>query len=73
MNAPIVSREQADNTITVTGCGDCPMRRYGKSGKLLGWCKHPKQISDREVNIFATCPLKTNSLNIQLKQDAPQT
>jgi hypothetical protein len=66
MTTPSVSREQADNTITVTGCGDCPMYQILPNGYKI--CTH---LDNPIAGIipFATCPLKTNSLTIQLKQD----
>ena len=54
---------EPNNTITVTGCGDCPMSYTNEKG--TNYC----QLSLNEGHYFATCPLKTNSLTIQLKQD----
>ena len=67
MNTPRVSREQADNTITVTGCGDCPMATWHWHELECALVKYMDRA--REEVIFPLCPLKTNSLTIQLKQD----
>ena len=53
------------NTITVTGCGDCPMYDVVEQGELC------RLVPDSD-NLFATCPLKTQSLTIQLKQDGTE-
>jgi hypothetical protein len=62
---------EQNNTITVTGCGDCPM--YVKLPTLnYQWCGYPNNpyaSAELRVDLHATCPLKTNSLTIQLKQD----
>jgi len=68
------------NTITVTGCGDCPMSGYDYEWDYHS-CRHPDDpdsapyySGDRGMFMLQRkCPLKTNSLTIQLKQDAPQT
>jgi hypothetical protein len=67
MNTPRVSREQADNTITVTGCGDCPMYEVQDG---YHYCKIQKEHEMFLYNLMAECPLP---LTIQLKQDAPET
>lgn len=49
--------------ITVTGCGDCPMRDkdyYSERDCLL-----PNNISGEEED----CPLKTDSITIKLKSN----
>lgn len=65
MGIKLLTMEQ-NNTITVTNCENCPMYDVVEHGELC------RLVPDSD-NLFATCPLKTNSLTIQLKQDAPQT
>ncbi len=59
------------NTITVTGCGDCPME-VGEEGYRC--YAQPNIIGEPYfwAGLFETCPLKTNSLTIQLKQDGTE-
>lgn len=56
--------------IVVTDCGDCPF--YSNDDPVfLYTCNCPgnkQSLDDRNV-IFATCPLKTNSIQITLKKD----
>lgn len=55
------------NTITVTGCGDCPMRF---ESSVINICNHPDKTPTLSLYLqWKQCPLKTNSLTIQLKQN----
>lgn len=63
MNTPRVSREQATNTITVTGCGDCPMYH-----DIEYYCSHPDHNNEQGY-LFDNCQLPTDSITIKLKQD----
>jgi hypothetical protein len=57
---------EQNNTITVTGCGDCPMC-IGLHDIVL--CIHPDKEPVMVSDIFDVCPLKQSTLTIQLKQD----
>jgi hypothetical protein len=62
---------EQNNTTTVTGCGDCPMCMVIDG---FDFCNYPNHSIPPYTELFDVCPLKTtNSLTIQLKQDAPQT
>jgi hypothetical protein len=54
------------NTITVTGYGDCPMSTVIDG---FDFCNYPNHSIPPYTELFDVCPLKTNSLTIQLKQD----
>jgi len=49
-------------TITVTGCGDCPMKDRDYESFLD--CQHPDNFSGQEKD----CPLKTSPITIMLKK-----
>lgn len=61
-------------TITVTGCGDCPMKGYDSEYAEYS-CNHPDRDNEpyhpserSEETIFSTCPLKTSPITIMLKK-----
>jgi hypothetical protein len=60
----------ADSPVhVVTGCVDCPMRLFNDERATV-YCLHPKQtvlVGYEYSDLFATCPLKQNSLTIQLE------
>lgn len=56
--------------ITVTGCGDCP---FANDEVGIYFCMHPQLETPPYTNIFDTCPLKTDSITIKLKQDENST
>ena len=66
MTTPRVSREQADNTITVTGCGDCPMYEVREG---YHYCSMQKEHEMFMSVLMVECPLLDNPITIQFKQD----
>lgn len=61
------------NEIEVSGCGECPLRLYGKHGEMLWYCLHPKSTATKETEVFDLCPLKKSSLTIKLKENGHTT
>ena len=58
--ADVINEIEDSHELVVTGCVDCPLSNEE-------WdCLHPNAIHSDTP--FATCPLKTNSLTIQLEQ-----
>ena len=57
-------------TIEVKGCEDCPFKTT--LPLMTDWCSHPNHENKGYV-IFDTCPLKTKSITIKLKQNDTQT
>jgi hypothetical protein len=61
--------------ITVRGCEDCPM--YSTYYDMLSakMCNYPKRriTCAGHVDLFATCPLKNDSLTIKLATDEQTT
>ena len=56
---------EQSTAITVTGCRNCPLNRYNNHHT----CLHPLQANPEHLysdKLFATCPLKTNSITITL-------
>ena len=56
-------------TITVTGCGDCPMRAWAT--EILVYCLHPDHKAPTKNNyadLHEQCPLKTSPITIKLNQ-----
>jgi uncharacterized protein YfaT (DUF1175 family) len=60
--ADVINEIEDSNVVVVDDCNDCPLLHW-QNGYV---CQHPKQLSTTE-NPFRTCPLKTNSLTIQLE------
>ena len=61
--ADVINEIEESPVTVVIDCNDCPLLHW-RNGYV---CQHPKQLSTNE-NQFRTCPLKTNSLTIQLIQ-----
>ena len=70
--ADVINEIEDSPVVVVTGCVDCPMLKTTRLYEAtLLVCNHPNApIIDATTypELHATCPLKTNSLTIQLEQ-----
>ena len=57
-------------TIEVTGCGDCKLSQWNNS-RTGAYCALQETDEMNPTKLFTTCPLKTKSITIKLKNNEP--
>ena len=71
--ADVIKEIEDSPVVVVTWCGDCPMcyKKTLTKSNVFVMCAHPNTKGygyETYAELYATCPLKTNSLTIQLEQ-----
>lgn len=65
-----IAESMKTTKITVTGCGDCPMRRFAISAVF---CSITEEFKPDDEELLNQCPLKQNSITIKLKENDTNT
>lgn len=61
-----------NETIEVTGCGDCKLSQWNHS-RTGAYCVLQDTDEMNPKKLFTTCPLLTKSITIKLKNNDTQT